>query len=253
MSRASRQMVICLFLFLRIVADIQEFYELTLLDESKSVQQKTAETIRIADKWEASDGPITPTFAQNDDGPASALPLTQTLSNIYGRRSASPDVPGSNLDETQKPRFDGTGVEEQLPPPPSPPQLKEAAQLDGVPRLNSVDRILHPDGIPHISHETLNKVKLMMAHACAKLEMFATYVFIPEDTHPYRGIDERDSPAVGNGWKTNLPRYRVLQPYWQTSTDHEILEIYIYALFMKFLTLLHIGVIRIKTYYPKLS
>lgn len=35
------------------------------------------------------------------DGPASALPLTQTLSNIYGRRSASPDVPGSNLDETQ--------------------------------------------------------------------------------------------------------------------------------------------------------
>ncbi|XP_011054937.1 PREDICTED: disks large 1 tumor suppressor protein isoform X9 [Acromyrmex echinatior] len=137
--------------------DIQEFYELTLLDESKSVQQKTAETIRIADKWEASDGPITPTFAQNDDGPASALPLTQTLSNIYGRRSASPDVPGSNLDETQKPKFDGTGVEEQLPPPPSPPQLKEAAQLDGVPRLNSVDRILHPDGIPHISHETLNK------------------------------------------------------------------------------------------------
>jgi len=58
----------------------------------------------------------------------------------------------------QKTRFDGTGVEEQLPPPPSPPQLKEAAQLDGVPRLNSVDRILHPDGIPHISHETLNKV-----------------------------------------------------------------------------------------------
>lgn len=48
------------------VTDIQEFYELTLLDESKSVQQKTAETIRIADKWEASDGPITPTFAQND-------------------------------------------------------------------------------------------------------------------------------------------------------------------------------------------
>jgi hypothetical protein len=57
----------------------------------------------------------------------------------------------------QKTRFDGTGVEEQLPPPPSPPQLKEAAQLDGVPRLNSVDRILHPDGIPHISE---NKVSV---------------------------------------------------------------------------------------------
>ncbi|XP_037298255.1 disks large 1 tumor suppressor protein isoform X6 [Manduca sexta] len=33
--------------------DIQEFYELTLLDDNKSIQQKTAETIRIANKWEA--------------------------------------------------------------------------------------------------------------------------------------------------------------------------------------------------------
>ncbi|XP_052122260.1 disks large 1 tumor suppressor protein-like [Frankliniella occidentalis] len=36
--------------------DIQEFYELTLLNESKSVQEKTAETIRIANKWEESSG-----------------------------------------------------------------------------------------------------------------------------------------------------------------------------------------------------
>lgn len=35
------------------------------------------------------------------DGPASVLPLTQTLSNIYGRRSASPDVPGTDVDEIQ--------------------------------------------------------------------------------------------------------------------------------------------------------
>jgi hypothetical protein len=48
------------------VADIQEFYELTLLDDTKSTQQKTAETIRIANKWEASDGPITPTYGNND-------------------------------------------------------------------------------------------------------------------------------------------------------------------------------------------
>ncbi|KAG9429886.1 disks large 1 tumor suppressor protein isoform X11 [Apis mellifera carnica] len=138
--------------------DIQEFYELTLLDESKSVQQKTAETIRIADKWEASDGPITPTFAQNDGGPD--FPVNQTLSNIYGRKSASPEAP-DHVDETQKTRYAGGGVEEQLPPPPSPPQLKEASQLDGVPRPNSVDRILHPDGSQHIltSHDTLNKTK----------------------------------------------------------------------------------------------
>lgn len=61
----------------------------------------------------------------------------------------------------QKPRYDNAGVEVQLPPPPSPPQLKEAAQLDGVPRPNSVDRILHSDGIQHIGHEALNKVRIL--------------------------------------------------------------------------------------------
>lgn len=34
------------------LTDIQEFYELTLLDDSKSIQQKTAETLQIATKWE---------------------------------------------------------------------------------------------------------------------------------------------------------------------------------------------------------
>lgn len=33
-------------------SDIQEFYELTLLDDTKSVQQKTVETLQIASKWE---------------------------------------------------------------------------------------------------------------------------------------------------------------------------------------------------------
>jgi len=32
--------------------DIQEFYDTTLLDESKSVQQKTTETLQIVAKWE---------------------------------------------------------------------------------------------------------------------------------------------------------------------------------------------------------
>ncbi|KAK0164191.1 hypothetical protein PV328_002847 [Microctonus aethiopoides] len=135
--------------------DIQEFYELTLLDESKSVQQKTAETIRIADKWESSDGPITPTFAQNDGGPASAFPLTQTLLNIYSRRSASPDVP---QEHNQKTRYDPRNVDEQLPPPPSPPQIKEPIQLDGISRPNSVERVLHPDTQHNLAnHDALNK------------------------------------------------------------------------------------------------
>lgn len=33
-------------------ADIQEFYELTLLDDTKTIQQKTVETLQIASKWE---------------------------------------------------------------------------------------------------------------------------------------------------------------------------------------------------------
>ncbi|GIX86328.1 hypothetical protein CDAR_590202 [Caerostris darwini] len=36
------------------VLDIQEFYEITLLDDTKSIQQKTAETLQIASKWENS-------------------------------------------------------------------------------------------------------------------------------------------------------------------------------------------------------
>lgn len=70
-------------------------------------------------------------------------------------------------------------MDEQLPPPPSPPQLKEAGQLDGVPRPNSVDRILHPDGNQHIltSHEALNKVifnSFSLHRKCLpiKLQMF---------------------------------------------------------------------------------
>lgn len=34
------------------VADIQEFYETTLLDDSKTSHEKTMETLRIASKWE---------------------------------------------------------------------------------------------------------------------------------------------------------------------------------------------------------
>lgn len=46
----------CFYFFLR--TDIQEFYEFTLLDESKSTQQKTLETLQIASKWER-EPPIT--------------------------------------------------------------------------------------------------------------------------------------------------------------------------------------------------
>lgn len=34
------------------LSDIQEFYEATLLDGSKSPQQKAYETLEVAEKWE---------------------------------------------------------------------------------------------------------------------------------------------------------------------------------------------------------
>ncbi|XP_077561467.1 disks large 1 tumor suppressor protein-like, partial [Haemaphysalis longicornis] len=46
--------------------DIQEFYEITLLDDSKSIQQKTAETLQIACKWENSP-PITGTHSNSTE------------------------------------------------------------------------------------------------------------------------------------------------------------------------------------------
>lgn len=39
-------------IFLISTTDIQEFYELTLLDDTKTIQQKTVETLQIASKWE---------------------------------------------------------------------------------------------------------------------------------------------------------------------------------------------------------
>jgi len=45
--------------------DLQEFYELTLLDESKTTQQKTVETLQIASRWEL-DPPIIATQQQSE-------------------------------------------------------------------------------------------------------------------------------------------------------------------------------------------
>jgi len=41
-------------------------------------------------------------------------------------------------------------AEEELPPPPSPPQLKEVSTLDGVPRSTSTERILTETAAQHV-------------------------------------------------------------------------------------------------------
>jgi len=38
--------------FVLYITEIQEFYEVTLLDSNKTLQEKTAETLQIASKWE---------------------------------------------------------------------------------------------------------------------------------------------------------------------------------------------------------
>lgn len=43
---------LCVCVFNGLLADIQDFYETTLLDETKSTQQKTLETLQIVSKWE---------------------------------------------------------------------------------------------------------------------------------------------------------------------------------------------------------
>ncbi|XP_037027638.1 disks large 1 tumor suppressor protein isoform X4 [Bradysia coprophila] len=58
--------------------DIQEFYELTLLDDTKTIQQKTVETLQIASKWEQENSLK---ISDNDRGTA-LLPLTQALINL---------------------------------------------------------------------------------------------------------------------------------------------------------------------------
>ncbi|XP_066259362.1 disks large 1 tumor suppressor protein isoform X4 [Euwallacea similis] len=86
--------------------DIQEFYELTLLDENKSVQEKTAETLRIANKWESNEGLIIPKYSTNDTG-SGIIPA-------FGGHA--PSVENVTYDKSQS-RYPS----KEIPPPPSPP------------------------------------------------------------------------------------------------------------------------------------
>jgi hypothetical protein len=59
----------CKFVLYRSI-EIQEFYELTLCDEDKSLQQKTAETLQVASKWEHH----SPIHVSSGVPPSNALP-----------------------------------------------------------------------------------------------------------------------------------------------------------------------------------
>jgi len=55
------------------MTEIQEFYEVTLLDGDKTLQEKTAETLQIASKWEKS-----PPISQPKQPPVTELSLAQS-------------------------------------------------------------------------------------------------------------------------------------------------------------------------------
>lgn len=50
------------FVVFGIFSDIQEFYECTLLDDSKDVNQKTLETLQMVNRWEKDQPVITSTL-----------------------------------------------------------------------------------------------------------------------------------------------------------------------------------------------
>ncbi|XP_049821399.1 discs large homolog 1-like protein isoform X8 [Aethina tumida] len=191
--------------------DIQEFYELTLLDENKSVQEKTAETIRIANKWEANDGPIAPTYTNNDEealalklldqvnsegeyelefptnksklaeerevadafrqNSLSGATITNVLHGIQGL-SGSRD----NLSYIQKTRY----AEDDMPPPPSPPQIRDAINLDNHSRQGSLER-----GIRRKS--SLDREQIIKEHA------------LGNDSWQGNDSDQAHSPLLGSG------------------------------------------------------
>ena len=62
---------VCIYSVICFFSDIQEFYEYTLLDDTKSTQQKTLETLQIANKWER-EPPIT-----------NAHPKSEVRLNVY--------------------------------------------------------------------------------------------------------------------------------------------------------------------------
>ncbi|KAK3096187.1 hypothetical protein FSP39_024179 [Pinctada imbricata] len=80
--------------------DIQEFYECTLLDDTKSTQQKTLETLEIANKWERDP------------------PITNSRTKVEPR-----DINEANTRQQQIHKYLAS-VDDDLPPPPPPPELR---------------------------------------------------------------------------------------------------------------------------------
>ncbi|CAE1309658.1 DLG1 [Acanthosepion pharaonis] len=105
--------------------DIQEFYEVTLLDDSKTTQQKTLETLQIASKWER-EPPITnsqPKFKNNVKLCALSASLPLSLALLPSPLSLPPSLLPPSLPPLSLPPslpFPSLPSPSPLPPFPSP-------------------------------------------------------------------------------------------------------------------------------------
>ncbi|XP_026848230.1 disks large 1 tumor suppressor protein isoform X2 [Drosophila persimilis] len=105
--------------------DIQEFYELTLLDDSKSIQQKTAETLQIATKWEK-------------DGQAVKIADNQRM-RIESDTENAKDLPAENQQQVRSSRSPQQ-QQQQLPQSQSTTSARSGSQT-----VNGDDSWLYED------------------------------------------------------------------------------------------------------------
>ncbi|XP_063893745.1 disks large 1 tumor suppressor protein isoform X10 [Helicoverpa armigera] len=106
--------------------DIQEFYELTLLDDTKSVQQKTAETIRIANKWEADNVRREIPHTEDGDYRSVSNAFLQENHRKSESRNATPDSTKAYSVVLQ------TGEPEEKKAHVTSPEMKQPLQVNGI-------------------------------------------------------------------------------------------------------------------------
>lgn len=102
--------------------DIQEFYESTLLDDSKSTQQKTLETLQIASKWER-EPPVTNTQPKHEKtfSPADEElppPPPELTENRVESHPERPTVAPTTYTSPIATSYDDDYPDKSLPPPP---------------------------------------------------------------------------------------------------------------------------------------
>lgn len=112
--------------------DIQEFYEYTLLDDTKSTQQKTLETLQIANKWER-EPPITnahPKFEKTVSPPDEELPPPPPeLRDKQIEQKTPVAIPPVKSPVVST--FNDDDIDHSLPPPPQGSDAGDSEYMNG--------------------------------------------------------------------------------------------------------------------------